>query len=136
MARRMAEPNVMERVKLRRPAAGGADRPRFRARRDRPTGLQRSGAVTQPSRITGVRGPECHTAQAAGLGHDPACLGIGCDWLLPEDNAGADFTGEDQALISVLNEHDARLKIREAVRPRANITARHAQGCGLDGLFR
>ena len=44
--------------------------------------------------------------------------------------------GEDQALISVLNEHDARLKIREAVRPRANITARHAQGCGLDGLFR
>ena len=71
-----------------------------------------------------------------GSGHDPACLGIGCDRLLPEDNAGADFAGEDQTLIMVLNEHDARLKIRKAVWPRTNITARHAQGCGLDGLFR
>lgn len=33
------------------------------------------------------------------------------------NNAGADFAGEDQTLILVLNEHDARLKIREGAFP-------------------
>lgn len=99
-------------------------------------GLQHSGAVAQGAGIGRGQCFEGHAAQTAGLGHDPAGFCIRGDRLLPEDDARADFARKGQALIAVLNEHDARDEMRETVRPGAYVAARQAQGRGTHGFLR
>ncbi|CAH1655316.1 hypothetical protein CHELA20_53872 [Hyphomicrobiales bacterium] len=73
--------------------------------------------------------------QFAGLGHDLAGLGVGCDRLLPEDNPGSDRSGEHEPLIAILNDHDARAKAQHVVGSGADVAACETAAGERHGLF-
>jgi hypothetical protein len=105
------------------------DQPRFQQRRSEPQGAGRC-VITPP------RGSEGRAALPAGLDNDAAGLAVAGNGLLPEDNSGTDFTGEDQAERAVLKDDQARLKAQRGVVAGTEIAARNAERGKSDGVFR
>src|SRR5690606_6640306 len=100
--------------------------------------LEQAGAVAVIAggcRIAAPGGRESHAAQPAGFGHDTAGLGIGRDGLLPEDDPGPDLSGENQALVTVLNDHDTRAEAQRIVRADADVAACDALAGEDHGVF-
>ena len=102
------------------------------------SGLEQAGAVAVIAggyRIAAPRCREGRAVQPAGFGDDTAGLGIGRDRLLPEDDPGPDLSGESQALVTVLNDHDARTETQRIVRADADFPVRDALAGEDHGIY-
>src|SRR5690606_24874874 len=75
-------------------------------------------------------------ALPAGVDNDASCLAVAGNRLLPENDPGTDFTGEDQAERAVLNDDQARLEAQPSLAATTDITARNAEPGKSDGTFR
>jgi len=105
------------------------DQPRFQQCRPEPQGAGRS-------MIAPAGGSEGQAALPAGLDDDAAGLAVAGNRLLPEDDPGTDFTGEDQAERAVLNDDQALLEAQPGIVAKADVTARNAERGKSDGTFR